>query len=135
MEVRFEGDSARVTMRGNRTSDVTFPAAAGSIPWIKPAAALMEQMLRRARVLGGRSAAVPLFNVANGQTTDAVVTWLAADSARLSFGGATFLAVIDADGNFQRATMQGQDGMMFRMEGAHPLRVEPHGSSLSRRSK
>ncbi|MDQ6830224.1 MAG: alpha/beta fold hydrolase [Gemmatimonadota bacterium] len=61
--------------------------AAGTMPFVNLSAAGLEQLLVRAKALGGASTTIPLFAVAGGQMLSATVKWPTADSAIVSIAG------------------------------------------------
>lgn len=117
-ELAFEGDSviaiinpgpeARVQRLGTR---------AGALPFINPSFALIEQAIRRARVLGGDSLAVPLFAVSGGQTFDALVLRARTDSVEVRIGAAVAHFRIDAAGMLASGTVPAQ-GLVLERAGA-----------------
>ncbi len=108
--VTFQGDSAIVT-RGADTVRRAVPR--GAVLYINPSPSLMEQIVRRARALGGTRGGpaqeVPvLVSGAGGQTAMAAVTFPAADSAQLVLGPATVLLRVDAAGAVLGGSVPGQ---------------------------
>jgi dienelactone hydrolase len=109
--VSFAGDSARVTVdAGGQHLDQTVRGARGAIPFFNPSVVLMEQVLMRARAVGGRdSTRVAMFPI--GASTSAVpvtVHWVGADSAVLRFGAAEVHARVDALGRIVGAAIPAQ---------------------------
>ncbi len=117
-ELAFEGDSviaiinpgpeARVQRLGTR---------AGALPFINPSFVLIEQAIRRARVLGGDSVAVPLFAVSGGQTFDALVLRHGADSVEVRIGAAVAHFRLDPGGMLVSGTVPAQ-GLVMERAGA-----------------
>jgi hypothetical protein len=102
----FAGDSVTLT-REAPSSDAAKSArrgaARGSVPFINPSPSLMEQIVRRARAIGGggptATAAVPVFVGGGGPpNVAATVTFAAPDSARLDLGGVEVLLRVDGSG-------------------------------------
>jgi hypothetical protein len=87
---QWEGDSAVRRTVGTR---------AGAVFYLNPSPSIMEQIVRRARAVGGDSVAVPLFMpVGAGSTAVATVTFPHADSAVTSVGGVAIRMRVDAEG-------------------------------------
>jgi hypothetical protein len=85
----FRADSVAATQpRGD--SIVAFMRAAprGTVPYINPSPSMMEQVLRRAHVIGGPSVTLPVYVAGGGanQTVSMTVTFRG-DSARLDAAG------------------------------------------------
>ena len=97
----FAGDSVTLTREapGDSARGARRPAAPGSVPFVNPSPSLMEQIVRRARVLGGGTASVPVFvGGAGPANVTAVVDFAASDSARLELGGVSVLLRVDGAG-------------------------------------
>lgn len=97
----FAGDSVTLTREapGDSARSARRPAAPGSVPFVNPSPSLMEQIVRRARVLGGGTASVPVFvGGAGPANVTAVVDFAASDSARLELGGVSVLLRVDGAG-------------------------------------
>lgn len=117
-ELEFTGDSvvaiinpgpeARVQRLGTR---------AGALPFINPSFALIEQAVRRARVLGPDSVAVPLFAVSGGQTFDALVLRRGTDGAEVRIGAAIAHFRLDPAGMLLSGTVPAQ-GLVLERVGA-----------------
>ena len=80
---RFDSTGAMIEVAGQTTPHAT---PAGTIPFINLSAAIIEQILMRARAIGGTVADVPVLVMAGGQNTTAGVRWLGADSAVIILG-------------------------------------------------
>ena len=80
---RFDSTGAMIEAGGQTTPHAT---PAGTIPFINLSAAVIEQILLRAKVIGGLAADVPILVMAGGQNTTAGVRWLGADSAIITLG-------------------------------------------------
>ncbi|HEX9564994.1 MAG TPA: alpha/beta fold hydrolase [Gemmatimonadaceae bacterium] len=97
--IRFPGDSAIAEITtGTNTIVQRLGSRAGAIPFVNPSFALTEQLVRRARAMGGAPATVPAFIVQGGQTIDFTVTWVASDSAVINMGGVPARLAVDAAG-------------------------------------
>lgn len=123
--ITFSGDSAFAEIgSGDRKVVQRIGSRGNSIPFVNPSFALTEQMLRRARVLGGSPVTVPVFVVQGGTTVDFRVTWLGADSAVIEMGGVPARVAVDADGSILGGVIPAQGLRLVR--GAHttaPLSV------------
>lgn len=91
---RFDGDTLRV----QGAAPPVLPIARGTLPWLNPSLALVEQIVRRARTLGGDSALVPMLNVTGAQRFTAVVTRVGADSVAVTFPDVQMRLAVAADG-------------------------------------
>ena len=80
---RFDSTGAMIESGGQTTP---LDAPAGTIPFINLSAAVIEQILLRAKAIGGPAADVPVLVMAGGQNTTAGVRWLGADSAVINLG-------------------------------------------------
>ncbi len=80
---RFDSTGAMIEAGGQTVPHAT---PAGTIPFINLSAAVIEQILMRAKALGGTAADVPVLVMAGGQNTTAAVRWLGADSALITLG-------------------------------------------------
>ncbi len=120
-DLRFAGDSVRVTISGNVSRVESLTTTAGAIPYINPSCAMLEQLLRRARALGAPTDTVPIFLLTGGRTMPVVVTWLPPDSATLRLGGVEMRARVAPDGALLGLAVPAQGAHVVRLEGAHPL--------------
>jgi hypothetical protein len=85
----FRGDTVYASQpRGDSTVKFTRAAPRGTVPYINPSPSMMEQVLRRAHVLGGPSVTLPVYVAGGGtnQTVPVTVTFRG-DSARLDSEG------------------------------------------------
>lgn len=107
---RFEGDSARERTMGTR---------AGAVFYVNPSPSMMEQIVRRARVVGGDSVTVPIFMpVGEGRTAMVAVTFPTADSAVTTVGGVSVRMHVDAEGRLLGATVPSQQLSIEREDAA-----------------
>jgi hypothetical protein len=106
----FSGDTVVVeTIRGDSTRVTRFATREGAIPYINPSMALAEQILRRARVVGGPEVEVPVFLTSGSiQTVTATVSFVGSDSARIALGGAELRFATDATGRVLGGTIPSQ---------------------------
>lgn len=84
----FQGDSVMLSQtRGEATQTAQRAVVAGIVPYINPSPSLMEQIVRRARAMGGERVEVPVWlPSASGQMATATVAFPAADSAQITMG-------------------------------------------------
>ena len=107
VHVRFRVPANAPAQRLTGTPDAIF--------YINPSPAMFEQVLRRARALGGTNVRVPLLNVQGGGSSDATVTWIGADSATISAGGIVMRARTDAAGRLLGASVPVQQLTITRV--------------------
>ncbi|HET7621053.1 MAG TPA: alpha/beta fold hydrolase [Gemmatimonadaceae bacterium] len=126
--IAFTNDSALVTIGDAAEPAQRFAAPAGTLPFINLSSAVAEQILRRAKVLGGSTVEVPVFAVAGGQLLKAKVQWVGADSATLELGGATIDARVSPEGEFLGGVVPSQ-GVRFTRVGAGDESASPPPAS------
>ncbi|HEU6453564.1 MAG TPA: alpha/beta fold hydrolase [Gemmatimonadaceae bacterium] len=114
--VDFTKDSALLTIGDAAEPSQRFAAPAGTLPFINLSSAIVEQIFRRAKALGGESVDVPVFAVAGGQLLQARVEWASADSATLALGGATIHARVSPEGEFLGGTVPTQGVSFTRVD-------------------
>lgn len=109
--LHFRGDSiVAETRTGDSTGVERFGTRPGALAYHGqlPMISLLEQIVRRARVLGGDSVQVPVFVLSGrGATADAVVRFPTADSARVLLGSIDARLAVDAQGRILGGTAQG----------------------------
>jgi len=111
LDARFTKDSliAEVTT-GTSKTPVRMKTPTGTIPYINPSAVFMEQILRRAKVIGGTD--VKVFVSAMGGTDayiEVPVSFATAGEAKMNLGGVELLFKIDKDGAIQSGTVPAQN--------------------------
>src|SRR5690606_652493 len=117
-EFSFEGDSVIVIINPGPAARVQrLGTRAGALPFINPSFALIEQAIRRARVLGGDSTVVPLLAVSGGQTFDALVLRAGTDSVEVRIGAAAAHFRMDAAGLLVSGPVPAQ-GLVLERAGA-----------------
>jgi uncharacterized protein len=118
--VRLEVASAA----GSRTERLA--TAAGAVLYVNPSFAMMEQVVMRARAIGGTRVDVPLFVAQGGQTLRATVTWTRPDSVVIVLG-TEMHAALAPDGSIRSASVAAQGLTVTRVDGAHvaAVSVEP----------
>jgi dipeptidyl aminopeptidase/acylaminoacyl peptidase len=127
-EITFTGDSAiAVITTGERTATQRLGTRRGAIPFINPSFALVEQVVRRAFVLGGDSVSVPTFFVQGGRTLSFVVQRVGTDSVVVDLGGAPARLAVSASGDILGGTVPAQGLRIVRTRGVSrgPMEVAP----------
>ncbi len=110
----FRGDSVILEVTGARARTDRMGTTRGVVPYVNPSPSLMEQILRRGRVLGGDSVAVPVLVVGGGQTVPATVRFMGADSAVIALGPVQMRARTDRSGALLGGTVPSQDIVIAR---------------------
>jgi uncharacterized protein len=110
---------------GSATQRLATPPDA--LPFLNPSFLLTEQIVMRARAIGGASATVPLLLLQGGHTVNATVSWPAEDSAVVTLAGVEMRVHVGADGRMLGAAVPAQRLTVTRVDGAHvtPVAVEP----------
>lgn len=124
VRIEFHGDTALARM-----GDVVQPfrTAAGALPMINMSMAMIEQLLLRARAVGGDSVELPVFHLLGGMTAPATVTMNRAagaqgvDSATFSMAGVEFRLHLRADGRLLGGAVPAQRITVVRLEGLRTL--------------
>jgi hypothetical protein len=100
--VIFKEDSAAVDdISGRGLQTRVFGTERGAIPYLNLSFALLEQAVRRSRATASGSSVpgrVAFFNLGGGQTLDAKVSRLGADSLTVAIGSVEFHLKVDAAG-------------------------------------
>ena len=99
----FRGDSVIVeNVSGDSTRTSRYATQAGAVPYLNPSMAMAEQIVRRARVVGGpqgrpaNPVPLPVFVAGTGgQTVVATVTFAGEDSVQLNLAGTALRFAID----------------------------------------
>jgi fermentation-respiration switch protein FrsA (DUF1100 family) len=102
----FGGDSVRVQNHGSQP--VRHPVRDGAVPFFNPSFVAMEQIVRRARSLGGDSVSVPVFGLIGGLVLDATVLRRSPDSVTVRLGGMPIEVALDAEERVTRAWVPSQ---------------------------
>lgn len=121
----FAGDSVTVRQDGAAGGPATTARRAappGTVAYVNPSPSLMEQIVRRARALGGAPGgapvAVPVFvSGTGGVGQTATVAFLAPDSARLDLAGVALRFRVDPAGAVLGGTVPAQ-GLTIVRSGA-----------------
>jgi dienelactone hydrolase len=97
-------------------------SVAGSMPYLNPSMFLLELIVARAgsgytpETGGPPIAAVPVFGVAGGQTSEAKVRYVSRDSLVLALGAAVFQLKLDAGGHIVSGAVPAQNVRFVRVE-------------------
>jgi hypothetical protein len=146
----FRGAAVTVTLRESNARRAeptrTVPTERGAVPFANPSFALSEQIVRRARALHpparrplattaspaeprpADTVRVPVFAVAGGETLQAAVVWVGADSVALTLGGVEVRARVDPAGALRGAAVPSQGLIVERVAAAalrRPTAVRP----------
>ncbi|HSU14826.1 alpha/beta hydrolase family protein [Longimicrobium sp.] len=114
--VAWMGDSARTTIdAGPQHLVQTVHGARGAVPIVNPSALLLEQVMMRARAMGGDSASVPVFVVGTTQAVPARVRRTGADSVVVTIGTVEARARTDAAGRLLGASVSSQQLVIERV--------------------
>jgi hypothetical protein len=117
--VIFKEDSAAVddiTNHGMQTR--IFGTERGAVPYLNLSFALLEQAVRRSRATAPETTRVPFFNLGGGQTVDARISKLGADSLAMAIGSVEFRLRVDAAGRVLGGTIPAQQLVAERVSGS-----------------
>lgn len=106
----FQGDSVQLSQAsGDSTETAGRETVRGTVVYVNPSPSLMEQIVRRARAIGGERVEVPVWLPANGgQNASATVVFMAPDSAELSLATARIRMRTDAQGRLLGGSIPAQ---------------------------
>lgn len=115
----FRSDSVLLTQgTGDSLKTMARAAVRGAVPYLNPSAVLMEQIVRRAHVLGGETATVPVFMAGNAEPDlIATVTFITPDSVRLDLAGTTAHFRVQPGGGVVRGSIPAQGFTIVRVVG------------------
>lgn len=120
-DVRFTGDSVIVDVSGGgRTATQRFATTKGAVPFLNPSFALVELMIQRARVIGGDSVPVPIWNLQGGTTATAMVIKRGSDSVVVMLGNVPAYLAVNAAGEIVGGTIPAQGLRIVRARGGDP---------------
>jgi hypothetical protein len=114
--VIFKADSAAVddvTNHGLQTR--LFGTERGAVPYLNLSFALLEQAVRRSRAAKPAGSQVPLFNLGGGQTLDAKLSPIGADSLALAIGSVEFRLRVDPAGRVLGGRIPAQQVVVERL--------------------
>lgn len=110
--MEFRGDSAHVRMAttgGAPAGGPTVAAPRGTVPFTSPSVLLMEEILVRARRMGGGGASVPILPTGAAAVEQAAVRWIGADSAVVTISGLELRARVNAAGRLLGGAVPAQN--------------------------
>jgi hypothetical protein len=114
--VIFKEDSAAVDdVTGNGLQTRVFGTERGVVPYLNLSFALLEQAIRRSRAAAPPAMQVAFFNLGGGQTVDAKVSALGADSLALAIGGVEFHLKVDPSGRLLGGSIPAQQVVAERV--------------------
>jgi hypothetical protein len=117
--VIFKGDSAAVDDISNHGMQTRiFGTERGAVPYLNLSFALLEQAVRRSRATAPEATRVPFFNLGGGQTVDARISKLGADSLSMAIGSVEFRLRVDAAGRVLGGAIPGQQLVAERVSGS-----------------
>ena len=117
--VIFKEDSAAVDDIGTRGMQTRiFGTERGAVPYLNLSFALLEQAVRRSRATAPEATQVPFFNLGGGQTVDARVSKLGADSLSMVIGSVEFRLRVDASGRVLGGAIPAQQLVAERVAGS-----------------
>ena len=118
--VRFVGDSA-----GFETAGAVHWVHVGknAIPNVNPSSSLLEQMLIRAKAMGGLAASLSYLYLPQGPEVPTTVTWNGRDSAVVQFAGVQMRVAVSPTGRLLGGTIPSQNARILR--GAPTSGAEP----------
>jgi len=111
IDVRFTADSlfAEAITAGN-TTPLRAQVPNGTVPYINPSAVFMEQIIRRAKAIGGTDVKVSVTPLGGTDPyIEVPVSFATAGEAKMNLGGVELVFKIDADGSIQSGTVPAQN--------------------------
>lgn len=130
----FRGDSVIVDISAaGATQTQRFQTEAGALPTYPTSIVLLEQAVRRARVIGGDTVEIPLFTIAGGMTTSAAVARLGQDSVTITVGFSQVRLRVDDEGRILGGTIPAQNLTIHRVaRGAGEAAAKGAGEEVKR---
>lgn len=111
--LRLIGDSAGFLSDGNTN---WLHVGKNAIPNVNPSASFLEQLLIRAKTIGGPKAEMSFLYLPGGPEVPATVTWKGADTALVQFAGVTIRAAVSPTGRLLGAMVPAQNVRIVRGE-------------------
>ena len=108
VQTRFLGDSVGVERGGSGTTHWV-RVGAGALPSVNVSAALLEQSLLRARVVGGDTVTIPLLFLPSGPSMPVTIIRRSATAVTARLAGVAIEATLSADGRLISATIPSQN--------------------------
>jgi hypothetical protein len=116
--VIFKEDSAAVDDMGSGGLQTRlFGTEYGVVPYLNLSFALLEQAVRRSRATAPEATKVPFFSLGGGQTLDATLTRIGADSLTMAIGTVEFRLRVDPSGRVLGGTIPAQQVVAERVGG------------------
>lgn len=123
--VTFQGDTALLMDGSDSAQMVRRAVPRGTLPYVNPSPSLMEQIVRRARVIGGSQVSVPVIIAgAAGQAAPVMVSFTGTDSVRVELSGVALLLHVDPAGGILGGTVPVQ-GLTIIRSAAAPQAATP----------
>jgi hypothetical protein len=97
---------------------------AGSIPFVNPSPVLMEQIVRRARAIGGSSVQVPVWLVAGGGQSAMSTVTFEEGGARFTLGPVEVHVTLDDQGRVTGGRIPQQNLTLARREAGAPMAAD-----------
>jgi hypothetical protein len=117
--VIFKEDSAAVDDMGSRGIQTRILGTErGAVPYLNLSFALLEQAVRRSLETAPAATRVPFFNLGGGQTLDAKVSKLGADSLTMMIGNVEFRLRVDSSGRVLGGAIPAQQLVAERVAGS-----------------
>jgi len=114
--VAFFGDSVSAVLGRGKVQRMATQRDA--LPWLNPSFGIVEQIVRRARIVGGAAATIPLFSVQGGITSPATVVRVGSDSVVVSFVDVQLRLHVAPDGTVLGGIIPSQNVVVERVQGA-----------------
>ena len=117
----FSGDTMVAQVGTSTPTHV--PSSVGVLAVLNPAVAFMEQMVMRARAIGGDTTAIPVFVLGAPQPLPLTVTRIGTDSTRLDYAGVSVRLATSATGRVLGGGIPEQRVSIVRGGGVDQLTV------------
>lgn len=126
----FEPDAVVMTTGTGSAAAQRVPVPQDTLPFLNLSVATAEQILMRAKSLGGAHAEVPIFTIVGGRVVTATVRWSDAANAVLSLAGVDMHARVSPSGEIIYAEVPAQN-VRFMPVGAAEPDFPPLAASVS----
>jgi alpha-beta hydrolase superfamily lysophospholipase len=116
--IELDGDTARaeISSGGAPARKQVLPTRRDAFMLVSASAALLDQLLARARVTPSPTDTIPIFLTTGGRTVDGVVH-TSGDSASVTIGGQVTRIMLGPGGEVREAAVAAQNLRMVRVEG------------------
>jgi dienelactone hydrolase len=125
----FVGDSCIVDMHLEGLKRVG--SAKGAIPFVNPSVLLMEQLAKRAELLGYPQNGVPMFVTAGGKSTNLTITRATADTVVIQMGRVDIRLKVDAEGDVIGGAIPLQGLRIVRVDSLSGVALQLPGTDYS----